>query len=191
MISSMLALGLLVAAPGLLQAMPHEKDLPGAEGGAVYQYITETNSYEQWALWPGKGRFYPGTEPHGALLTTHVNETALEALKIGQKPPEGSIIVKENYTPAKELAAVTVMYKKTGYNPQAGDYFWLKYAPDGKIQAEGKVDSWHQVSWGGQGKRFSVHQRREKVGSKGLGAPLAYSEGTLVCRKGKQEEEFT
>lgn len=135
-----LALGMIVAAPGLIQAMSHGKKLPAAEGKALHQYLTQTDPYEQWELWPGKDKFYEGTEPHGALLTTYVNEPALNALQKGEEPPDGSIIVKENYTPDKELAAVTVMYKKSGYNPQAGDYFWLKYAPDGKIEAEGKAE---------------------------------------------------
>lgn len=135
-----LALWLVAAAPGLVQAMSHGKDLPATDGKALYQYITQTNPYEQWALWPGKDKFYKGTQPHGALLTTYVNKPALQALEKGKELPEGSIIVKENYTQDKELAAVTVMYKNTGYNPSAGDYFWLKYAPGGEIQAEGKVD---------------------------------------------------
>ncbi len=50
-----------------------------------------------------------------------------------------SIIVKENYTPDKELVAVTVMYKVRGYNPEAGDWFWAKYGPRFEILAEGKV----------------------------------------------------
>ena len=39
--------------------------------------------------------------------------------------PSGAIIVKENYTPAGELAATTVMYKKSGYNPDHNDWFWI------------------------------------------------------------------
>jgi len=53
---------------------------------------------------------------------------------------DGAIIVKENYMPDKMLAAVTVMYKVKGYNPGAADIFWMKYLPDGKIEASGKVD---------------------------------------------------
>ena len=51
----------------------------------------------------------------------------------------GEFVVKENYSPDKNLAAVTVMYKQTGYNAEGGDWFWLKYASDGTIQKEGKV----------------------------------------------------
>jgi hypothetical protein len=44
-------------------------------------------------------------------------------------------------TSDKKLVAITVMYKVKGYNPEAGDWFWAKYGPDGKIAAEGKVNS--------------------------------------------------
>jgi hypothetical protein len=141
-------------APIAAQSMSHGKELPAAEGKAVYQYITETSPYEKWSMWPGKKEFYPGTEPHGALLTTYVNEPALEALKKNAPLPNDSIIVKENYTPEKKLAAVTVMYKKAGFNPKAADWFWLKYGPEGKIETEGKVDSCINCHRAAQGDDF-------------------------------------
>jgi hypothetical protein len=36
--------------------------------------------------------------------------------------------------------AVTPMYKFKGYNPEAGDWFWGKYGPDGKVMVAGKVN---------------------------------------------------
>jgi hypothetical protein len=114
--------------------------LPKADGKAVYDYITKTNPYQQWALYPGKGKLYKGQHPHGALLTTYVSEKAEAALnaRAGQFP-DGSLIVKENYMPDKMLGAVTVMYRVNGYDPDAGDWFWAKYKADGAIEAEGKV----------------------------------------------------
>jgi len=92
-------------------------------------------------MWPGKTALYPGTLPHGALLTTYVNDVAYKAIRAKKgKLPNGSIVVKENYMPDKSLAALTVMYKVKGYNSEANDWFWAKYMPDGKIEAEGKVD---------------------------------------------------
>jgi hypothetical protein len=135
-----LAVFTLLAVPAVVLAMSHGK-MPATEGKALYEYITKTSPYQQWSLWPGKEKLYPGTEPHGALLTTYVNKPALKGIKEQEgKLADGAIIVKENYMPDKMLAAVTVMYKKSGYNPQAGDYFWLKFTPDGKIEAEGKVE---------------------------------------------------
>ena len=115
--------------------------LPEAKGQAVYDYVTKTNPYQQWSLFPGKGKLYPGKHPHGALLTTYVNDVALAGIndKIGTLA-DGSIIVKENYMPNKELGAITVMYRVAGYDPNGGDWFWAKYAANGSIAKEGKVN---------------------------------------------------
>lgn len=123
------------------EAVMMQETMPAADGMALKTYITETAPYEKWELWPGKGRLYPGSEPHGAYLTTYVNAAALEAItaKAGTLPG-GAMVVKENYTPGKELAAITVMYKVNDYNPDGGNWYWLKYTPDGTVEAEGKVD---------------------------------------------------
>ena len=93
--------------------------------GATLWESLDTMNYTGWKMWPGKDALYKGTQPHGAFLTTYVNESAHAAI-MGKKGgmPEGAIVVKENYSPQKELAAVTVMYKVKGYNPSVGDWFW-------------------------------------------------------------------
>ena len=116
--------------------------MPGSDAGQLYDYITKSDPYTSWELWPGKGKLYKGTEPHGALLTTYVNQPAYFSAKDKSgKMKDGSIIVKENYTPDKNLAALTVIYKIKGYNPSAGNGFWAKYDPEGKVLASGKVES--------------------------------------------------
>ena len=114
-------------------------ELPSTNGKDVIDYLNK-NNYQSWQLWPGKTKLYEGKHPHGALLTTYVSKGAYDAIEAKSGGiPDGEFIVKENYTPDKKLAAVTVMYKKDGYNAEGGDWFWLKYAPDGTIQKEGKV----------------------------------------------------
>lgn len=134
---SLLTLAAFLAAPMVTTA---GMKLPAADGKALWAYLTGVKYQETFALWPGKGKLYKGREPHGALLTTYVNEKALGAIegKKGVMPP-GAIVVKENYKPDKKLAAITVMFKVDKYNPEANDWFWVKYEPDGKIQKEGKV----------------------------------------------------
>jgi hypothetical protein len=137
-----LLLGAAAASHAIHETLPSETQivLPGADAAKLYEYITRYDPYERWGLWPGKGKLYEGTEPHGALLTTYVNETALRAVKKGEgELPEGSIIAKENYTPEEEFVALTVMYKIKGYNPQGGDWFWAKYGPKGDVQAAGRA----------------------------------------------------
>lgn len=118
-----------------------EPGCPLPDGQAVLDYVTAQNPYLEWDLWPGTEKLSPGTQPHGAFLTTYVSPLAYYAIEDkGGEIPETAFIVKENYSPEKELAAVTVMYKVKGYNPEGGDWFWLKYTPDGKIAKEGKVE---------------------------------------------------
>lgn len=81
---------------------------------------------------------YTGLHPHGAILDT-IDTT----LKVGSD--EGVVIIKRNYggegvskqavadTPDKYLAAVTVMFKRAGYDPDNKDWFWVKYTPDGSV----------------------------------------------------------
>jgi hypothetical protein len=113
--------------------------LPGPDAGQLNEYIVRYNPYTSWDLWPNKGRLYRGTEPHGSLLTTFVNDSAYYSIKNKAPMTDGAIIAKENYTADKKFVALTVMHKIKGYNPEVGDWFWVKYAPDGKVLASGKV----------------------------------------------------
>ena len=47
--------------------------------------------------------------------------------------PADAIVIKENYTPDRELVATTVMYKVPGYNEAHADWFFVKYRPDGTV----------------------------------------------------------
>ena len=136
LICSFMILGLA----GAVSIALAEGGAPKADGKAVYDYITKADPYQNWALFPGKGKLYKGKHPHGAFLTTYVNAVALKGIndRVGTLA-DGTIIVKENYTPDKTLAAVTVMYRVKGYDSDAGDWFWAKYKADGSIAKEGKV----------------------------------------------------
>lgn len=108
--------------------------LPDTTGADVWHYLQASNYREGWSTWPDKGELYTGGEPHGALLTTYLNRTALNAVstRAGSIPVNG-IVVKENYTPDSTLAAVTVMYKVEGYNPENADWWFAKFMPDGSL----------------------------------------------------------
>lgn len=101
------------------------------QAAQLWSTIQDAKYQDNWALFPGKGKLYKGTEPHGMLLTTYVNDTADKALKSGVKElPKGSILIKENYMPDEKLAAITVM-DKTGEGKD--DWFWVKFNPDGTV----------------------------------------------------------
>jgi hypothetical protein len=99
--------------------------------GKFWTYL-KGSRYTQWAPVPGQsGDAYAGQSPHGATLKMYLNRAA------AGRPvelPDSSILVKENYGPdGKTLMAITVMYRTKNYNPEAGDWYWIKYLPDGRV----------------------------------------------------------
>lgn len=96
-----------------------------------WEYL-KSNAYENWSPIPGEsGDFGEGKGPHGAYFKMYLNRTAAGAT---EKLPYGSIIVKENYNAdRKTLDAITVMYRSRGYNPTEGDWYWVKFNPDGSV----------------------------------------------------------
>lgn len=126
---------------GLALAKKHK--LPPPKAKALWEWVTETDPYQGWGYWPGHVGLYSGQSPHGAYLKFYANSIALKAVREGKNTlPHGSILMKLNYAEDKKtLMALTPMYKYDGYNPEAGDWFWAKYKPNGEALASGKVQS--------------------------------------------------
>ncbi len=108
-------------------------------GEALRQDIYKKTPYRKWALWPGKGELFEGTEPHGEFITVYVNDAALQSIKGSKGMANNSIVLKENYNTAKQLTSVTVMKKVKGFNPEGGDWFWARFDPEANLTHEGKV----------------------------------------------------
>lgn len=90
-------------------------------------------------------RPYVGKQPHGAILTYLQTDVKVA----GRDAP---VMVKANYggkdiyiakvwaDPHPYLKGTTVMYKReAGYDPAHQNWFYAKYAPDGTVQAAGRV----------------------------------------------------
>lgn len=116
-----------------------EVTMPDTTLEAVWTHLQEEAYRESWEHWPGKRDLYSGGEPHGMLLTTYVNDVALDALENGAASmPSGAIIVKENFMPDSVLAAVTVMYKTDSFNPEHRNWWFLKRNADETVDAAGR-----------------------------------------------------
>lgn len=107
----------------------------------LWHSMTQENPYQNYPSWPGREGFYESTMPPGNILKLYINETALDTI-VNKKGtfPEGTLLIKENYTDDKKLFLITVMYKVKGFNPAGHDWYWIKYKPDGEVRLEGKVD---------------------------------------------------
>lgn len=104
-------------------------DLAAAE--SLWDAIQERAS---WGSFPGKEGFQEGASPHGAFVRFFINDAYAADMDAAA---DGSIIVKENFMEDNEesLAAITVMQKIAGYEPDAGDWFWVKFNADGTVAA--------------------------------------------------------
>jgi hypothetical protein len=125
-----------------------QPQLPQAEAGHLWTYISRDNPYRNWKNVPNQAeRFLQVKEvPHGDWVALYLNEPAYESLASPSYPFQmkyGSIVVKENYSPSKSnpsqqpplvavpvtLTALTVMYKVKGFQrvPGEEEWFWVMY----------------------------------------------------------------
>ncbi len=90
------------------------------------------------------GSFYRGAEPHGAVLETFFADltfdgrTAPTVLKRNYGPA-GVAIDEVSNNPNDHLGAITVMYKRPGFNADTNDWFFVKYLPDGTLDLAGET----------------------------------------------------
>ena len=105
--------------------------IPGRFEVHFWDYL-QNAQYKNWSPVPGNtGEAYEGQSPHGAYLRMYLNRTAAGHVK---ELPHGSILIKENYgEDRKTLMAVTVMYRSKDFNPDAGDWYWVKFNPNGTV----------------------------------------------------------
>lgn len=115
-------------------------ELKELSGERVWQRITEESDFRNYPYWPGHEGEHPGQAPHGNFHTIFINPRLEQALPLPDKTaPPGSIIVKSNCDIDKKNEVLTIMVKVEGYDPEHGDWFWMKSDPEGNIAVEGKV----------------------------------------------------
>jgi hypothetical protein len=114
-------------------------EMPKPNGAAVWKFITEESSFKDWKRLPEIPKSHGSFVPDTPEQKTYANKQALESTTLPLS--NGAMVAKYNLSPANEIKAITIMYKSEGYNPSAGDWFWVEYDPDGKVQKEGKPES--------------------------------------------------
>jgi hypothetical protein len=96
---------------------------------------TQIEDYPKWPAPEGFEGWQEGKSPHGSVLRYYVNAEAQEGLMT-----DGAVIVKENYSEQSDdaLMSVTVMEQRKGYDPETGNWFYVKYSPDGEVMGDKK-----------------------------------------------------
>lgn len=111
-------------------------------GERLWKRITEEENFRRYPFWPGVKGVQRGQSPHGQYHRSYIHPYLYNSLPVANRvAPEGSIIIKENLDQNRDVLSYTVMAKVTGYNPDAGDWFWAAYSKDGAVMREGKIES--------------------------------------------------
>ena len=121
---------------------PDGTEAPTPTGVELFAIIMQDDPYQDWGQFPDFQGTLPSALPHGPMSRVFINsevESILDAFDGAL--PDGSIIVKENVgvDPSVTEAALTVMWKVTGFDPDNNDWFWANMTPQGEIVAEGAV----------------------------------------------------
>jgi hypothetical protein len=137
------ALALLLIVTGC-PAMPGAGDVADdvPSGAKLFTRISQDDPYHNWAQFPDHQGTFPSVLPHGPISQVFINSVVEGALNnFAGALADGSIIVKENVgiDPSVTEAALTVMWKVAGFDPDNNDWFWANMTPEGEIVAEGKV----------------------------------------------------
>ncbi len=89
----------------------------------------DISDHESWGQYAGATGVVESATPHADMADIRVNATGLSN---EGEPAYGTIIVKRNLLEdGTTLDALTVMQRIEGYNPTAGDWFWVKYDNSG------------------------------------------------------------
>lgn len=124
--------GLLLCGTFSVQA----EEMPKPDAAAVWKFITQESSFKDWKRLPEQQKTHGSFIPDTPEQKTYANKQAMESTKLPLN--NGSMVVKYNLSPANEVKGITIMYKVKGYNPSAGDWFWVQYGPEGEVQEAGK-----------------------------------------------------
>jgi CubicO group peptidase (beta-lactamase class C family) len=97
----------------------------------AYDLAIAGDAYKSWATFPNAApELYPSAQHNGDFVRSYMNDVAAASLaSFSGEFPDGSILVKEQYADAegKTLNGHTVMWKREGYDPEHGDWYWIAF----------------------------------------------------------------
>ena len=101
--------------------------------------VREQSPYTKWPSLPGKSGTLEAKSPHGPFVRLFAYKVDA---KQPQNVPDGTVLVLENYAADnKTRTSIDIMYRSAGYDPAAGDWYWMEYLPTGRVavkpQSEG------------------------------------------------------
>jgi len=110
-----------------------EDDGPSRE---AYDLAIAGDAYKDWARFPNADdKLYPSGQHNGDFVRSYMNDVAVAAITDFKGAfPDGTILVKEQYADegGKTPTGHTVMWKRDGYDPEHGDWYWIAFNAKGE-----------------------------------------------------------
>lgn len=125
-----------VPPPRVSMASLQPADCVDGIGEATLISLEDERYRETWELLEATSPLHAGSEPHGALLTTYVNDAALDAIEHADlSMPPGAVIALENYQADTTLSSISVMVRLGDPDPEYGGWCLARLGPAGEWEA--------------------------------------------------------
>jgi len=107
----------------------------------LWQSLEEGDYRQEWTTGvkdPGYAALRDARSVHGESLALYLNDDAADCLEATpESMPDGAVLLLEHLDGQGNAQALDVMWKREGYDPENGDWFWAEYAPDGRLEKVG------------------------------------------------------
>ena len=114
------------------EASPSEN--PPTAPLALRMWLEQQHYRDTWELWPGTEPLHPGVEPHGALHTTWLSPSAMDALERGLPLPTGAVVLLGEHTADSLAAALDVMIQMEGSKAEGQAWLFARFGSAGEIE---------------------------------------------------------
>ena len=113
---------------------------PFGSDAAVFTFVTQTDPYSAYSLFPHADSVTSGTlngsTAHQPMVRVSMNAIALSSLNAGRFPSSGSfrdssVILKEIRNSANQTTLLAVVVKQTGHSNAGNGWLWAEFQPDG------------------------------------------------------------
>ena len=103
---------------------------------ALRMWLEQRHYRDTWELWPGTEPLHPGAEAHGALHTTWLSPSAMDALERGLPVmPRGAVVLLGEHTADSLAAGLNVMIQMGESEAEGQDWLFARFGSGGEIEA--------------------------------------------------------
>ena len=112
----------------------------------AYDIAIAGDAYKDWEQFPNATPdLKPSGQHNGDFVRSYMNDIAFKAIAdFSGEFPDGSILVKEQFADVEGTKpnGHTVMWKREGYDPEHGDWYWIAFNGAGETTVHNGMASY-------------------------------------------------